>query len=63
MEVKKIWNCREVVAIPIIVGTLGTVSKSFNKFMGKLNIKVNFQTLQKSCSLGMATIIRKLLDS
>ena len=52
LEVKRTWNCIKVVIIPTTTGSLGTVSKSLNKFMRKLKIKVNFHALQKTCLLG-----------
>ena len=62
-ELKRIWQSQEIVTIPIIIGTLGTVSKNFEHWLRKLDIMVNFSTLQKACLLGSARVIRKVLDT
>ena len=62
-ELKRIWQSQEIVTIPIIIGTLGTVSKNFEHCLRKLDIMVNFSTLQKACLLGSARVIRKVLDT
>ena len=56
-ELKRIWQSQEIVTIPIIIGTLGTVSKNFEHWLRKLDIMVNFSTLQKACLLGSARVI------
>ena len=62
-ELKRIWQRQEIVTIPIIIGTLGTVSKNFEQWLRKLDIMVNFSTLQKACLLGSARVLRKVLDT
>ena len=61
-ELKRICQSQEIVIIPIIIGTLGTVSKNFEHWLRKLDM-VNFSTLQKACLLGSARVIRKVLDT
>ena len=62
-ELKRIWQSQEIVTIPIIIGTLGTVSKNVEHWLRKLDIMVNFSTLQKACLLESARVIRKVLDT
>ena len=62
-ELKRIWQSQEIVIISIIIGTLGTVSKNLEHWLRKLDIMVNFSTLQKACLLGSARVIRKVLDT
>ena len=32
-EIKRIWKCREVVIVPVIIGALGIISKKFEKWV------------------------------
>ena len=64
MEILKIWKgeCKEVYIIPIIIGALGTISRKFSKFVGKLELDMSFVELQKACLLGTSRIIRYVLN-
>ena len=62
-EIKKIWNCREVRVIPIIVGALGVVSRNLQGYMKDLEVKCNIELLQKATLLGTAKILRKVLET
>ena len=62
-EIKRIWQCKEVTIIPIIIGTLGTVNTNFKLWLKKLELKLSFRTMQKVCLLGSARIVRKVLDT
>lgn len=61
-EIRRIWNCSEVQVIPIVIGALGTVAKSFKKWLDRVNPNLFFGTLQKACLLGTARILRYVLD-
>ena len=37
-EVKRIWKLRKVTVVPIIIGSLGTVSKDIEKYVGRSSI-------------------------
>ena len=56
------WNLRTVQVVPIVVGSLGSVAKNLNKWLGKLNVKIIISLLQKTTLLGTARILRKLLE-
>ena len=58
------WNIRTVQVVLIVVGSLGSVTKSLDKLlaMGKLNIKIRISLLQKTALLGTARILRKVLE-
>ena len=62
-EVNKMWNCRNVTIIPIVVGALGTVGKRLSQWLKRINMEDSFELLQKSCLLGTARIIRKVLEN
>ena len=62
-EIKRIWKCREVVIVPVIVEALGIISNTFEKWLEKLEINVQIPLLEKACLLGTGTILRKVLDT
>ena len=62
-EIKRIWKCREVVIVPVIVEALGIISNTFEKWLEKLEIDVQIPLLQKACLLGTGKILRKVLDT
>ena len=35
---KRLWNCKEVVLVPIVVGALGTFSKRFHLYLKKAGL-------------------------
>jgi len=47
--------------IPVIIGTTGTISKSFRKYVSKIPEKHEVKELQKTAILGTAHILRKVL--
>ena len=62
-EVNKLWNCRNVTIIPIVVGALGTVGKRLlSQWLKRINMD-SFELLPKSCLLRTARIIRKVLEN
>ncbi len=48
--------------VPIVVGALGSVSRSLGKWIDKLGIKIKTEFLQKTALLGTARILRKVLE-
>ena len=38
--------------VPIVVGSLGSVTKNLDKWLGRLNIKSSVSLLQKICVTG-----------
>ena len=61
-ELKRLWSLKKVEVVPVVVGALGCISKSFSGWMDTLGIKLNVGMVQKSVLLGTATILRKALD-
>ena len=43
-------------------GTLGTVTKNFDKWLGRLELDLTVEMLQRPCLLGTVRIIHKVLD-
>ena len=48
--------------VPIVVGSLGSVTKILDKWLGKLNDKISISLLQKTTLLGTARILRIVLE-
>ena len=61
-EIARMWSMRTVQVVPIVVGSLGSVTKNLDKWLGKLNVKISTSLLQKATLLGTARIMRKVLE-
>jgi len=59
-EIQRIWNIKTKV-IPVIIGTTGTISKSFRKYVSNIPRKHEAKELQKTAILGTAHTLRKVL--
>ena len=53
---------KKVVVILIVVGALGTITTTFDKYIEYLGIEIRTEHVQKSTLLGTARIIRKVLS-
>ena len=61
-EVKRIWNMRSVIVVPVVIGALGSITKKLNEWLEKLELTVNIVLLQKTTLLETARILRKVLE-
>ena len=61
LQVQKLWDVKAT-DIPIVVGTLGTVSKELENHLKTIGIPTVISCLQKALLLGTALILRKVLD-
>ena len=52
-ELQKLWKVKAKVA-PIIVGALGTMSRSLNSYLNEIGVSSKIQVIQKSALLGTA---------
>jgi hypothetical protein len=59
-EIQCMWNVKTKV-IPVIIGTTGTISKSFTKYVSNIPGNHEVKELQKTATLGTAHILRKVL--
>ena len=60
VEIQRMWNVKTNV-IPVIIGTTGTILKSFRKYGSNIPGKHEVKELQKTAILGTAHILRKVL--
>ena len=60
-EVQKIWNVKMKI-IPLVLGSLGAILKQFGNSLKQISITVGTTQVQKTFLLGMARILRKVLE-
>ena len=60
IEIQHVWNVKTKV-IPVIIGSNGTISKSFTKYVSNIPGNHEVKELQKTVILGTAHILRKVL--
>ena len=61
-EIGRLWNLKKVEVVPVVIGALGSVTKEFDRWIGKLGITFNVGVVQKTALLGTARILRKVLE-
>ena len=61
-EIGRLWQMRKVQVIPVVVGSLGSVSKYFGLWLDKMGIPNEFAVIQKTALLGSARILRRVLE-
>jgi hypothetical protein len=60
IEMQRMWNVKTRV-IPVIIVAIGTISKSFIKYVSTITGNHEVRELQKTAVLGTAHILRKVL--
>ena len=61
MKLKRLWNCAEVVLVPIVIGALGTISKRFHLYAKKAGLDGSIVRLRGAYLLGTARVIGKMM--
>ena len=61
-ELKKLWNMK-VTIVPIVIGTLGTITKGLLKDLEDLEIGGRVETIQTTALLRTARILRRVLET
>ena len=61
-EVGRLWKLKMVEVVPVVIGALGSATKGFDRWIGKLGIPFNVGIMQKTALLGTARILRKVLE-
>jgi hypothetical protein len=60
IEIQGIWSLKTQVT-PVIIGAIGTTSKSFRKYLSSVPGKHDTKELQKTAVLGTAHTLREVL--
>ena len=61
-EVGRLWKLKMVEVVSVVIGALGSATKGFDRWIGKLGIPFNVGIMQKTALLGTARILRKVLE-
>ena len=64
-EILKCWNKEvdKVMILPIVIGALGSVTNNVRKNLDKVDLHLGVDAIQRTCLLGTARILRKVLDT
>ena len=62
-EIRKLWKCKNVKVVPIVIGALGTIEESCDKWIKSLELAKYKDLMQTACLLGTSRILRKVLDT
>ena len=62
-KLRRIWKLRTVTVVPVMIGTLGTVSIDIEKWLAEIGDTCRLESLQRACLLDTARILRKVLDT
>ena len=57
-EIQRLWNLKKIDVIPVALQALGSVRKSFEKYVEKIGIKADLHTEQKTILLGTTRILK-----
>lgn len=63
-QIARLWQMKKAIVIPIAVGTFGSITTTFEKYIENIEsfgIEIRIQHIQKSALLGTVRIIRKAL--
>ena len=60
-EVERLWKVKAKV-MPIVLGALGTVTRSLSNYIKEIVVKTQIKLIQKSVLLGTARVLRKVLE-
>ena len=55
------WDMKEVIVIPVVVGALGAISTGFEKYIAAIGIEMRVEHAQKTALLATARILRLVL--
>ena len=61
-ELHKLWHVK-VKIIPLVIGSLGAISKQFGNRLKQIGITARTAQVQKTVLLGMVRILRKVLET
>ena len=63
IELQQCWNLSKIQTVPVVIGALGTVSTSIEKYLQLISPNLNFQMIQKTTLIGTQQILRRSLTS
>ena len=60
-EITRIWKMRKVEVTTLVIEALGTVTRHFDKCIGKSDLDLTIKALQMPCLLETVRVIQKVL--
>ena len=57
-EITRMWDMKEVIVIPVVVGALGAISTGFEKYIAAIGIEMRVKHARKKALLETARILR-----
>ena len=61
-EIGRLWGQKIVEVVPVMIEALGNVTKEFDGWIEKLRITKNVGVMQETTLLGIARILKKVLE-
>ena len=61
IELKALWQLKEITIVPIVAGCTGVVDKIFTKYIDKIPGKIKIFEIQKLALLGTCYAVRRFL--
>ena len=61
-KIGRLWELKMIEVVPVVIGTLGSVTKGFDRWIEKLGIPLHVGVMQKTSLLATVRIFRKVLD-
>ena len=62
IQIGRLWKLKMVEVVPVVIGSLGSVTKGFDRWIEKLGIPLNGGVMQKTTLLGITRVLRKVLE-
>ena len=62
IEIQRMWKMKTEVIL-IVIGALGTIKNGMENNIRNVSGAMNIKSFQKTCLLGTATILRKVLST
>ena len=61
-DIGRLCRLKIVEVVDVVIGALGSVTKEFDGWIGKLRMTNHVGVMQKTALLGAASILRKVLE-
>ena len=61
-ELVRLWKMKKCSIVPVVTGSLGTVTNKIDLWIKEIDIQCQIELLQKACLLGTSRIIRKVMN-
>ena len=56
-EIARMWGMKKVIVIPVVVGALGAIPASFERYVAAIGIEMRVEHARKTALMGTARIL------